>query len=43
MSSIQDVKNVLKLEQYGVDEVILGKALYEDKIDLAQALALAER
>ena len=43
MSSIQDLKNVLKLEQYGVDEVILGKALYEDKIDLAQALALAER
>lgn len=43
MSSIQDVKNVLKLEQYGVDEVILGKALYEDKIDLALALALAER
>lgn len=43
MSCLQDVKNVLKLEKSGVDEVILGKALYEGKIDLAEALKLAER
>ncbi|MCI0502799.1 MAG: 1-(5-phosphoribosyl)-5-[(5-phosphoribosylamino)methylideneamino]imidazole-4-carboxamide isomerase [Fusobacteria bacterium] len=42
MSSLKDVKNVLKLEQYGVDEVILGKSIYEGKIDLSEALRLVE-
>lgn len=40
MSSMKDIKAVMKLEQYGVDEVILGKALYENKIDLVEALKL---
>lgn len=40
MSSMKDIKAVMKLEQYGVDEVILGKALYENKIDLVVALKL---
>lgn len=40
MSSIKDIKAVMKLEQYGVDEVILGKALYENKIDLTEALKI---
>lgn len=40
MSSMKDIKAVMKLEKYGVDEVILGKALYENKIDLVEALML---
>ncbi len=43
MSSIKDLKEVMKLEEFGVDEVILGKALYEDRIDLVEALKLTGR
>lgn len=43
MSSMKDIKAVMKLEQYGVDEVILGKALYENKIDLIEALKLTRK
>lgn len=43
MSSIKDIKAVMKLEQFGVDEVILGKALYENKIDLVKALRLTRK
>ncbi len=43
MSSMKDLKEVMKLEQFGVDEVILGKALYEEKIDLYEALKLTGR
>ena len=42
MSSMKDIKAVMKLEQYGVDEVILGKSIYEGKIDLSEALRLVE-
>ena len=42
MSSLKDVKNVLKLEEFGVDEVILGKSIYEGKIDLKEALDLVK-
>lgn len=43
MSSMKDIRAVMKLEQYGVDEVILGKALYENKIDLLEALKLTRK
>ncbi|MDD2371347.1 MAG: 1-(5-phosphoribosyl)-5-[(5-phosphoribosylamino)methylideneamino]imidazole-4-carboxamide isomerase [Firmicutes bacterium] len=43
MSSLKDLKEVMKLEVFGVDEVILGKALYENKIDLVEALKLIGR
>ncbi len=43
MSSMKDIKAVMKLEQYGVDEVILGKALYENKINLVEALKLTRK
>ncbi len=43
MASMKDVKAVMKLEQFGVDEVILGKALYENKIDLIEALKLTRK
>lgn len=42
MSSMEDVRRVLALEKDGVDEVILGKALYENKIDFREALKLSE-
>lgn len=42
MSSLKDIKNILKLESFGVDEVILGKALYEGKINLREALELTD-
>lgn len=37
MSVLKDVKAVCKLEPFGVDEVILGKALYEGTIDFTKA------
>lgn len=40
MSSLQDIKNIIKLEPLGVDEVILGKALYDGKFSLEEALKL---
>lgn len=40
ISSIQDVKNLLPLEEVGVVGVIIGKALYSGDLDLRQALDL---
>ena len=34
VSSIEDIEQLKKLEPYGVDQVISGKAIYERKIDL---------
>jgi phosphoribosylformimino-5-aminoimidazole carboxamide ribotide isomerase len=34
VSSIDDLEQLKKLEAYGVDQVISGKAIYERKIDL---------
>lgn len=42
MSSLEDIRRVLALEKDGVDEVILGKALYENKIDFRDALKLSK-
>ena len=41
MSSLADVEAVRKLEHDGVDEVIIGRALYLNAFTLPQALALA--
>ena len=43
MSSLEDVARVLELESLGVDEVILGKALYENRLDFKEALALVTK
>lgn len=43
MSSLEDVARILELEALGVDEVILGKALYENRLDFKEALELVER
>ena len=39
---VQDIKNLKKLEKLGLDGIIIGKALYEDKIHLSQAKRIAE-
>jgi phosphoribosylformimino-5-aminoimidazole carboxamide ribotide isomerase len=41
ISSIQDVKNLLPLQDVGVIGVIIGKALYSGGIDLKEALQIA--
>ena len=40
VSSIQDIKNVLALERFGVIGVIVGKALYSGELDLKAALKM---
>lgn len=42
VSSLNDIKNLKELEPYGVDAVIMGKALYTCDIKLEDALAIAE-
>ncbi|MDA0287763.1 MAG: 1-(5-phosphoribosyl)-5-[(5-phosphoribosylamino)methylideneamino]imidazole-4-carboxamide isomerase [Proteobacteria bacterium] len=37
VSSLDDLKQLAELEQGGVDEVIVGKAIYERKLDLREA------
>jgi phosphoribosylformimino-5-aminoimidazole carboxamide ribonucleotide (ProFAR) isomerase len=38
ISTLDDLKRVRALEELGVDEVIVGKALYEKRFTLAQAM-----
>jgi phosphoribosylformimino-5-aminoimidazole carboxamide ribotide isomerase len=37
-SSLEDLRRLKPLEAWGVDEVVLGKALYEKRLTLAQAV-----
>ena len=41
MSSLDDVRNVAALEPFGVDEVIIGRALYLKAFTLREAIAAA--
>jgi phosphoribosylformimino-5-aminoimidazole carboxamide ribotide isomerase len=41
MSALEDVASVKKLEPLGVDEVIIGRALYLDVFSMKEALAAA--
>ena len=43
VSSIQDIKDLLALEQFGVVGVIVGKALYSGELDLRAALKMAQQ
>jgi phosphoribosylformimino-5-aminoimidazole carboxamide ribotide isomerase len=43
VSSLADIDNLLALEADGVDSVIVGKALYEGRFTVAQALRICER
>ena len=40
VSTLEDVRNVAALEPFGIDGMIIGKALYEGAINLKEALAL---
>ena len=41
VSTIEDIKNLLKIEDKGVTGVITGRAIYEGTLDLKEAIALA--
>lgn len=41
VSSLDDIRNLRSLSSYGVYAVIIGKALYTNQIDLAEAVAAA--
>ena len=41
ISSLEDIIELKKLEKYGLAGIIIGKALYEGKIDLRKALYVA--
>ena len=42
VSSLDDIRELIKLEPMGVDSVITGKAIYEGTIDLKEAIELSE-
>ncbi|MFC1699323.1 HisA/HisF-related TIM barrel protein, partial [Candidatus Omnitrophota bacterium] len=42
ISSVEDVKDLKVLEQSGLAGIIIGKALYEDRIHLMQVKLLLE-
>jgi phosphoribosylformimino-5-aminoimidazole carboxamide ribotide isomerase len=41
VASIKDIKQLQNLEKYGVEGVIVGKALYEKKIDISELKSLS--
>ena len=41
VTTIEDVRAILELEPYGVESIIIGKAIYDETLDLAEALRLA--
>lgn len=43
VSSIEDIRAIMGLEPFGVKSAIVGKAIYDGALDLAEALALAKR
>ena len=42
VASIQDIQRLKEIEPDGVDEVIIGRALYLGAIDIGEAIAVAE-
>lgn len=42
VNTIQDIKNLLKIESKGVTGVITGKALYEGTLDLKEAIRISK-
>lgn len=42
VSSLEDLKQLQQLERFGVDSVIVGKALYEGRFTLREALTLVK-
>ncbi len=43
ISGIDDVANILSLSKYGVEGMIVGKALYEGSLNLADAIKMAKK
>ena len=41
LSALDDVRRLRELEEWGVDEVVVGKALYEKRFTLAEAMEAA--
>ena len=42
VSTLEDIKALLPLEAVGVVGVIIGRALYDGNLDLAEAIKLAQ-
>jgi len=42
ISSLEDIQKLKKLEEYGLEGVVVGKALYTGAIDLKEAIKIAE-
>ncbi|MCK4262313.1 1-(5-phosphoribosyl)-5-[(5-phosphoribosylamino)methylideneamino]imidazole-4-carboxamide isomerase [bacterium] len=42
ISSLEDVRKLKRLEGQGLEGIIVGKALYEGRIELGEAIAIAE-
>jgi len=43
VSSLDDIRNLLEIEPYGVAGVITGKAIYSGSLDLREAVALTKK
>ncbi|MEW6533281.1 MAG: 1-(5-phosphoribosyl)-5-[(5-phosphoribosylamino)methylideneamino]imidazole-4-carboxamide isomerase [Thermodesulfobacteriota bacterium] len=43
VSALEDVRKALALEKFGIVGIIIGRALYDGKIDLKEAIALTEK
>ena len=41
VSTIQDIKNLLQIENKGVTGIITGRALYEGTLDLEEAIRIS--
>lgn len=43
VSSLEDIRNLLQIERYGVEGVITGKAIYSGSLNLREAVALTKK
>ncbi len=43
VSSLDDIRNLLQIERYGVEGVITGKAIYSGSLNLREAVALTKK
>jgi phosphoribosylformimino-5-aminoimidazole carboxamide ribotide isomerase len=42
VSSLEDITRLKQVEQCGIDSVIVGRAIYEKRFTLAEAIRIAE-
>ncbi|MBI5815535.1 MAG: 1-(5-phosphoribosyl)-5-[(5-phosphoribosylamino)methylideneamino]imidazole-4-carboxamide isomerase [Nitrospinae bacterium] len=43
VTTIEDVHSIKKLEKFGVSAMIIGKAIYEETLDLTEAIAICRK